>query len=151
MIHIISSVWRRAPLWVRRCGVWLTESRFAVTCGAVVVDSSDRVLLIHHHFRPGSGWGIPGGFLRAGEQPEDAIRRELREEVGLELEIARLAFIRTIRNFKQVEIIFLCRPKGGITTKGFEANRAEWFEIDALPDELSGDQRGLIERAMRQL
>jgi len=113
-----------------------------------VIDSRNRVLLLHHRFRPGGGWGIPGGFMRPREQPEEAVRRELREEVGLEIEVGGVAFIRTLQKYRQVEIIFRCAPKGIPIPQGFEINRAEWFELNSLPDGLSEDQRGLIRRAL---
>ncbi|MGE0132276.1 MAG: NUDIX hydrolase [Blastocatellales bacterium] len=144
----IAWMWRRAPKWVRRWGVLLAESRFTVTVAAVVVDSRGRVLLLHHRFRPGSGWGIPGGFIHPREQPEEAIRRELREEIDLEIESASIAFVRTLQKYRQVEIIFRCIPKGIPLPQDFEINRAEWFELNSLPDGLSDDQRGLIRRAM---
>ncbi len=140
--------WRRAPKWMRRFGVLLTESRFTVTVGAVVVDSRNRVLLLQHRFRPGSGWGIPGGFINPREQPEEAVRRELREEIGLEIEDVSIAFVRTLPKYRQVEIIFRCVPRGIPLPQSSEINSAEWFAPDSLPDGLSDDQRGLIRRAM---
>jgi ADP-ribose pyrophosphatase YjhB (NUDIX family) len=143
----IAALWRRAPRWARRFGALLAESRFTVTVGALVVDSRKRVLLLHHRFRPGSGWGIPGGFMRPREQPEEAIRRELREEIGLEIEIASVALIRTLQKYQQVEIIFRCAPKGTPLPQSIEITRAEWFDPDSLPDDLSADQRWLVRRA----
>src|ERR1043165_6051075 len=101
--RLLASLWRGAPPFVRRAGVWLVQPRFAVTAGAGGCAGGGggrllggapgrggaeggRVLLLRHVLRKGSGWGIPGGFLRAGEQPEEAVCRELREETGLELE-----------------------------------------------------------------
>ncbi len=144
----VAALWRRVPKWLRRWSVVLAESRFTVTTGAVVIDGHGRVLLLHHFFRPGSAWGIPGGFINPGEQPEEALRRELREEVGLEVESARVVFTRALQKYRQVEIIFLCQPKGSPIAKGFEINRAEWFEMNALPDDLCNDQRELIECAI---
>lgn len=126
------------------------ESRFTVTVGAIVLDSRGRILLLHHRFRPGSGWGIPGGFIHPREQPEDALRRELREEVGFEIESASVAFVRTLQKYRQVEIIFRCVPGGNPLAQSFEINRADWFDLDSLPAALSDDQRGLIERALRR-
>jgi ADP-ribose pyrophosphatase YjhB (NUDIX family) len=146
----LASLWRRAPKWTRRLGVTLTESRFTVTVGAVVIDSRGRILLLQHRFRPGGGWGIPGGFMRPGEQPEEAVRRELREEIGLEIEITRIAFIRALQKYRQVEIIFRCAPEGIPLPQGIEINRAEWFELNSLPDRLSDDQRELIRRALEE-
>jgi ADP-ribose pyrophosphatase YjhB (NUDIX family) len=152
MIELLSKLWRRMPKPIRRWGVLLTESRFTVTAGAVVQNEQGRVLLLHHRFRAGSGWGIPGGFLRPGEQPSEAIRRELCEEIGLEIETLEVAFVRTLRQYRQVEIIFRCRPRcnpaGGVGPRGHEIRRAEWFAVDSLPEGLSNDQRGLIATAI---
>ena len=131
--------------------MWLTQPRFTVTAGGVVEDERGRVLLLHHVFRKGSGWGIPGGFLTKGEQPEDALRRELREETGLEVEAAEIAFARTHARPRQVEIIFRCRARAeslAESRRSVEVDRAGWFEREGLPEGIGPDQRRLIERAL---
>lgn len=148
LVELASKIWRRMPKQVRRWGVLLKESRFTVTAGAVVTDEAGRVLLLQHFFRPGSGWGIPGGFLQPGEQPEAAIRRELREEIGLEVNQLKIAFVRSLERYNQIEIIFRCIPKTDFQPQGREIARAEWFAPDAFPQSLSADQRRLIERAL---
>ena len=145
---IIGALWRKTPHGVRKWGVWLIEPRFMVTAGAVVTDDVGRVLLLKHVFRMGAGWGIPGGFIEKGEQPEDAVRRELMEEAGLELESAEIAFARTLKRIRQVEIIFRCRPRGQPRPQSIEIKSAEWFAPDELPKELSRDQRRIIKRAL---
>ena len=148
---LLLRVWRGSPRFVKRAGVWLTQPRFAVTAGAVVSDERGRVLLLRHVLRKGSGWGIPGGFLAAGEQPEEAVRREVREETGLELESAELAFVRALPHVQQVEIIYRCRMSAAALSrlsKNFEIDRAEWFARDGLPAGLARDQRRLIDRAL---
>ncbi|MGB8508325.1 MAG: NUDIX domain-containing protein [Pyrinomonadaceae bacterium] len=145
-------LWRSAPKNFRRWGVWLAQPRFTVTAGAVVVDEVGRVLLLHHVFRKGSRWGIPGGFISKGEQPDEALRRELREEIGAELQQVEFAFARTLAQPRQVEIIFRCRMQSASVTEqsqSFEVDDAAWFERDALPEEMSADQRRLIERALK--
>jgi ADP-ribose pyrophosphatase YjhB (NUDIX family) len=148
---LLARVWRGSPRFVKRAGVWLTQSRFAVTAGVVVSDEGGRVLLLRHVLRGGSGWGIPGGFVNPGEQPEEAVRREVREETGLELDGAELAFVRSLPHVRQVEIIFRGRMDAAALrglSKNFEIDRAEWFALDALPEGLGRDQRRLIERAL---
>ena len=148
---LAARLWRGAPRIVRRAGVLLTQPRFTVTAGVVVSDERGRVLLLRHVLRGGSGWGVPGGFIAAGEQPEDAVRREAREETGLALEEVELAFVRTHRHVQQVEIIFSGRMRSDAVAgldKGFEIDRAEWFALDALPRGIDRDQRRLIARAL---
>ena len=149
--ELLGAVWRGAPKGVRRWGVWLTQPRFTVTAGGVVVDERGRVLLLHHVFRKGSRWGIPGGFLMKGEQPEGALRRELREEVGMEVESAEVAFARTLARPRQVEIIFRCRARAAALPEeklSMEVDGAAWFARDSLPPELGREQRRLIESAL---
>src|SRR5215210_8583768 len=117
---LLGALWGVAPKSLRRWSVRLVEPRFTVTAGAVILDEEGRVLLLKHVFRAGSGWGIPGGFIERGEQPEEAIRRELREEIGLELEQTELAFVRTLKRPSQVEIIFRSRPRGETGAKSLE-------------------------------
>jgi ADP-ribose pyrophosphatase YjhB (NUDIX family) len=148
---ILTGAWLKAPPAVKRAGVWLTQPRFAVTAGAVVLDEAGRVLLLGHALRRGQGWGIPGGFIHAGEQPEEAVRREVREEIGLELEEVELVLVRTLTTARQVEVIFRARMKAaalGERSSSFEIDRAEWFAPDELPGELSRDQRRLIALAL---
>lgn len=149
--RLLAVVWVNTPGFVRRWGVRLTQPRFTVTAGAVVSDERGRVLLLRHVFRRGSGWGIPGGFLARGEQPDEAVRRELREETGLALEEVELAFVRTLARPHQVEVIFRCRTQAAaLAGRGdsLEIDRAEWFERDALPEGIGDDQRRLIARAL---
>ena len=146
--ELLGRLWRRLPRTVRHWTARFRKPRFTVTAAAVVLDGQGRVLLLDHVFRAGNGWGIPGGFIEEGEPPEDALRRELREEAGLELESAQIAFARTLKNPDQIEIIFRCRPASRARAQSVEIKSAEWFALDSLPAGLIKDQRRLIERAL---
>ena len=141
---LLEAIWRRAPKVLRRLTMRVTNARFTVTAAGLVVDQQGRVLLLKHRFRPGSGWGIPGGFLEAGEQPEEGLRRELREEVGLELERAELFTTHAFTKPRQIEIVFRCRPRGAALPQSLEIRKAAWFSLDSLPEGLPEDQRQLI-------
>lgn len=147
--NLAESMWRRAPRFLRFWGVRLTNVRFTVTAAGIISDSEGRVLLLKHRFRAGSGWGIPGGFLEANEQPEEGLRRELREEIGLELEAAKLFKVRTFKSARQIEIIFRGHTQGAVTPQSDEIKKAEWFKLESLPEGLPADQRQLIKDAWR--
>ena len=149
MLHdLMGAIWRRAPRSVRRWTVRLSHPRFAVTAGAVITDARGRVLLLKHRFRPGTGWGMPGGFMEIGEQPDEALRRELREEVGLEVEKLKVFTTRAFKRPKQVEIVFTAQAIGDPDQLSFEIQKAAWFPPQDLPKELPKDQAQLIKRAL---
>lgn len=147
--NLIGKIWRRLPARIRRWSMRLTHARFTVTAGGIIFNDADEILLLKHRFRAGSGWGLPGGFLEAGEQPIDALRRELREEVGLEVEDIEIFDVRSFKKPRQVETLFRCRANGSVTPRTMEVERAEWFSLQSLPDGLPRDQRLLVERAAK--
>lgn len=146
----IARFWRALPPCVRRWSMRATQTRFTVTAGALIFNDSGQILLLKHRFRAGSGWGIPGGFLEHGEQPEQALRRELREEIGLEVSQLQIFTARSFKKPRQVEILFHCQASAQaahVTPLTMEVERAEWFSPQRLPAGLPSDQRLLIERA----
>jgi 8-oxo-dGTP diphosphatase len=148
LTDFLGAIWGRLPGRVRRRVMRFGHRRFTATAGALIFDDDNRILLLDHVFRPDSGWGIPGGFLNRGEQPEAGLRRELLEEVGLELDSVELLFTRSLYRPRQIEIFFRAKAVGTPQPRSFEIKRAEWFPLDALPEELPKDQRQLIQRAI---
>jgi mutator protein MutT len=60
--------------------------------GAIIRDGAGRVLLVRRGHPPSLGlWSIPGGRVEAGEATHDAVRREVREETGLEVAVGEVA------------------------------------------------------------
>jgi mutator protein MutT len=124
----------------------LVHTHFTVTAGGVVEDSNGRVLLLKHRFRGGSGWGIPGGFIELNEQPSEALKRELREEVGIEIEVIRIIAARSFGHIKQIEILFYCRANENTDPmpQNREIKKADWFPVNSLPDGLPSDQKQIL-------
>lgn len=66
-------------------------------CGAAILDEAGRLLLIQRLKEPEAGaWGLPGGKIDFGERAEDTARREIEEELGIVIELTRLACISQI-------------------------------------------------------
>ncbi len=61
----------------------MSELRIRPAARAVVIDDSDRILLVRFEFPAKTVWATPGGGIERDETHADAIRRELEEETGL--------------------------------------------------------------------
>ena len=125
----------------------LGQAKFTVSVAAMLFDDRGRILLLEHVFRADKGWGVPGGFIGKREPPKEALRRELREEVSIEIDDVKFLFVRTHDTIGHIELYYRARVIGEPTPSSFEIKRAEWFDLNDLPPELPNGQRKLIERA----
>lgn len=138
----IGFAWKMLPPWLRLKIIRATQQKFTVSAAAIITNDNGKVLLLNHVLRPFSGWGLPGGFLGSGEQPEEAIRREIREETGIELERLRLFRIRTLK--RHIEMMFVATADGEPLVKSREILELGWFQIDQLPEGTPRAQAELI-------
>lgn len=67
------------------------QARKRVAADVLLRDPLGRVLLVNPTYKP--GWDLPGGMAEANEPPEDAVRRELREELGRDIELLGLLVV----------------------------------------------------------
>jgi ADP-ribose pyrophosphatase YjhB (NUDIX family) len=143
----VGLIWGRTPYFLRVRIIRATQPKFTVSVAAIIVNEKNEVLLLDHVLRPFFNWGIPGGFINAGEQPETAISREIREETGLELESVKMIRIRTTN--RHVEILFRAGAVGAAAVKSREINRLGWFRVGEMPEQMSRTQKHLIEQVLR--
>jgi 8-oxo-dGTP pyrophosphatase MutT (NUDIX family) len=67
------------------------QARKRVAADVLLRDDSGNILLVNPTYKP--GWDLPGGMAEANEPPEDAARRELREELGREISLHGLLVV----------------------------------------------------------
>ncbi|MDQ2984833.1 MAG: NUDIX hydrolase [Actinomycetota bacterium] len=104
----------------------------------VLLDDAGRALLVFA--RDDQVWMPPGGRIESGESPQDAVVRELREELGLEAEAGPLVAVYTLRldGDTHYRFVFRCRAQGEPRiTAPDEVEKLAWFARDALPEPLS--------------
>lgn len=125
-----------------------TQPTFTVSVAAIIVNEKGEVLLLDHVLRSRLSWGAPGGFLAHGEQPVAAVRRELREETGIEITGAELFRVRTVGG-RHVEIMFRAEAVGTATVKSREINAVGWFKPGEMPKNMNQSQRRLVENLLK--
>lgn len=108
------------------------------TVAALVTSPSRRVLLVRTTKWRGL-WGIPGGKIEWGESLEGALRREMREEVGLELQDIRLALVQEAvfdpQFYKPMHFIFFnyyARSESEAVRPNEEIAEWAWVEPETL-------------------
>ena len=114
--------------------------------GALIVEDrgeGGRILLVERGREPLKDyWSLPGGVVETGERLEYAVRREVREETGLEVEVLHLleVFERIMPDengraeYHYVLMDYICRPCGGTLSAADDASDVRWF----APEEIAG-------------
>ncbi len=110
-----------------------------------LIQRGEEIVVVKRETEPAKGlWSIPGGLLELGERVADGVKREVREETGLEVEVDRLLDV--IDNivydeegkirYHYVLIDYLCRPGPGALQAATDAMEARWIkltDVDRLP------------------
>ena len=110
-----------------------------VGVGGVVIHRN-RALLVRRGSEPLKGeWSIPGGLMEVGESLTDAVRRELKEETGLDVEPLEIieVFDRIFRSGRRVRyhfviVDYVCRLKGGRLRPASDVLDARWVRREDL-------------------
>ena len=109
---------------------------FGVKC---IIKSNDKILLVRHSYGTG-WWSFPGGGIKKGELPEQAVEREIKEELGIELN--NIEYIDKFINTGEYKIdtvhCFVADARNeNIERSEIELKEADWFLLTNLPKPFS--------------
>lgn len=111
-------------------------------CVGALIICNKQILLTKREYKPYKNyWDIPGGFLESKEHPEKGLKREMKEELGIEIKIEKIFGIYMDEygeeGFPTLNIFYLCRHLS--EPKFFKEDIIEykWFSINKLPDKIA--------------
>lgn len=142
--------WRASHRFCGRCGTPLDEhpkeiARLCSGCGhvdypalapAVIVrvEKNGQILLARHVQRISNLWTCLAGYVELGESLENCVRREVREEVGIEISAVRYAASQSWPYPNQLMVGFVAQWQAGeLDLEPTELLEARWFDLANLP------------------
>jgi len=126
----------------------LFQDQFLIGVTGIILNEKNEILLFKHTYRQ-TEWGLPGGYIKAKEHPQEALEREIEEESGLVVSVDEELKISTDRESARVDICFIGKLMGGEFRKSSEVTEARFFAFNELPL-LSKKRLFLIEQTLFQ-
>ncbi len=116
--------------------------------GCVILDDSNKILLLHRNSESVVQWELPGGKIEIGETPQAAAQREIKEELGVDVKIVRLlgsaAFIDNDNTFNYTWFLAevetgrpaVCEPEMFDELQSFDIGELEKLKLSANMENL---------------
>lgn len=106
--------------------------RHSVSVAGIVVNDVSQILVIRR--RDNGHWEPPGGVLELGEQFEEGVRREIREETGVNVHVDRLTGVYKNLAAGVVALVFRCHPLDTPDPDSAEAAAVRWADPAEIAD-----------------
>lgn len=144
----MKSLFKKLPKNIQLFIMRIFQNQFLVGVTGVIFNKKDEVLLFKHTYRQ-QAWSLPGGYLKAGEHPAEALEREIKEESGLVVSADDMLKTRTDRDGSRLDMCFVGVLIGGEFTPSHEVSAYGFFSQDTMPL-LRSNQVFLIDTALKQ-
>jgi len=136
-VHLLLlRIYRRLPTGLRRFLIRALSPSFTVGAICVIERDDGAVLLVRQVYR--ARWGLPGGLLKRREDAAVAVRREVLEEVGVEIDLCGEPTPVVEARPQRVDLVYAARladPDGPAPApRSPEILDARWFPRDGLPE-----------------
>jgi ADP-ribose pyrophosphatase YjhB (NUDIX family) len=146
----LAKVWKglNLPKGVQLFLMRFFQNQFLVGVTGVIFNERNEILLFKHTYRQ-QAWSLPGGYLKAGEHPAEALEREIKEESNLVISADAELKTRTDRTGARLDMCYTGVFIGGDFTPSHEVSAYGFFAQDKMPL-LRSNQVFLIEKALQQ-
>lgn len=148
LVRSTSLMLRRVP-WLPNgmYTIWRRlRAQHSVGAVGVIVNRGCQILLVEHAFHAQFPWGLPGGWVGRDENPAEAVRREIREELSLDVRVGPKLLIEQPHSH-HIDLAYLCYAEGTVGILNYEVLAYDWFSPDELP-KLLGFHRRAIQQAL---
>jgi len=145
--RFLLKIWRILPPWMERLASAIVRPHYLVGAEAIIFNEQSQILLCKHTYRRLYPWGLPGGSIKSGEDPAEAVRRELLEETGLTVQATRLLLVESLKKERKVTLVYFCTGVDGKFKANEEVSMIQYFDPSALPA-LSEEQQGTIDKIL---
>lgn len=124
------------------------QDQFLVGVTGIIFNDRNEILLFKHTYRS-HAWSLPGGYLKSGEHPREALEREIKEESGLVVSVDDSLKTRTDRDSARLDMCYIGVLIGGDFKPTHEVSEYGFFSQDKFPL-LRKNQVFLIDEALKQ-
>lgn len=148
---VLTKIWRllNLPKPLQLFVMRMFQDQFLIGVTGIILNDKNEILLFKYSYRQ-TEWGLPGGYIKAKEHPQEALEREIEEESGFVVSVDEELKIRTDREQARVDICFLGKLMGGEFKKSSEVSEAKFFSFNDLPMLMSKQQLFIIEQVLFQ-
>jgi ADP-ribose pyrophosphatase YjhB (NUDIX family) len=131
---LLGKLWKllNLPKGVQLFFMRIFQNQFLVGVTGVIFNEKNEVLLFKHTYRQ-QAWSLPGGYLKAGEHPAEALEREIKEESHLVVSVDKSLKTRTDRTGSRLDMCYTGVFIGGEFTPGKEVSAYGFFPKDKMP------------------
>lgn len=150
MIKWLASLWNAFPISLQHQLIYIFGPKYIVGTNIILTDEAGRIWLQRHRFWGSKPWGLPGGHLDHNETPQQAIVREIKEELSAEVIIHSIMDIQ-LYHARGLVVYFIGRlssPIGQIDAT--EVIEADYYDLSQLPTDIQPHHRQIIEQYIRQ-
>jgi len=126
-----------------------TKTRSPILTVDGVILKNDKILLVKRAIYPFIGfYELPGGHVEYGETVENAIKREMKEELGISVKIKKLIGVysdpKRDPRYHTIAIVYLLKKGKGKIRLSKEASEFRYFSLKNLPQKIGFDHRKII-------